>query len=101
VGLFSAAPTDASAGTELTGNGYARAAVANNTTNFPAANPAVNGADITLFTSSGNHSAVALGLFDASTAGNLVAYSTLTTPQAIVNLDVVRIVAGQLSIGLD
>ena len=104
VGLFSAAPTDSTAGTELTGGGYARAAVTNNTTNFPvvtAGNPVVNGADVTLFTSSGSHSAVAMGLFDAVTAGNLVAWSTLTTPQSIVNLDVVRIVAGQLSISLD
>ena len=100
VGLFSVAPTDSTAGTELTGGGYARAAVSNNTTNFPAANPAVNGADVTLFTSSGSHTAVAMGLFDAVTAGNLVAYSTFTSTP-IVNLDVVRIVAGQLQISLD
>jgi hypothetical protein len=41
-----------------------------------------------------------MGLFDAVTAGNLVAYSTITSTP-IVNLDVVRIVAGQLSISLD
>jgi hypothetical protein len=56
--------------------------------------------DVTLFTSSGSHTAVAMGLFDAVTAGNLVAYSTITSTP-IVNLDVVRIVAGQLSISLD
>jgi len=100
VGLFSVAPTDSTAGTELTGGGYARAAVSNNTTNFPAANPAVNGADVTLFTSSGSHTAVAMGLFDAVTGGNLIAYSTITSTP-IANLDVVRIVAGQLSISLD
>jgi len=103
VGLFSVAPTDSTAGTELTGGGYARAAVTNNTTNFPvvtAGNPVVTGADVTLFTSSGSHTAVAMGLFDAVTAGNLVAYSTFTSTP-IVNLDVVRIVAGQLSISLD
>jgi hypothetical protein len=100
VGLFSAAPTDSTAGTELTGGGYTRAAVTNNTTNFPAANPTINGADITLFTASGSHTAVAMGLFDAASGGNLVAYSTFTSTP-IVNLDVVRIVAGQLSISLD
>ena len=100
VGLFSVAPTDSTAGTELTGGGYARGAVTNNTTNFPAANPTVNGADVTLFTSSGSHTAVAMGLFDAVTGGNLVAYSTITSTP-IVNLDVVRIVAGQLQISLD
>jgi hypothetical protein len=100
IALFSVAPTDTTAGTELTGGGYARAAVTNNTTNFPAASPTINGTDITLFTSTGSHSAVAMGLFDAVTAGNLVAYSTFTSTP-IVNLDVVRIVAGQLSISLD
>jgi hypothetical protein len=100
IGLFSVAPTDSTAGTELTGGGYARGAVANNTTNFPAANPTVTGADVTLFTSSGSHTAVAMGLFDAVTAGNLVAWSTITSTP-IVALDVVRIVAGQLSISLD
>jgi len=103
IGLFSAAPTDTTAGTELTGGGYARAAVTNNTTSFPvvaAGSAVVNGPDITLFTSSGSHTAVAMGLFDASTSGNLVAYSTITSTP-IVALDVVRIVAGQLQISLD
>ena len=81
VGLFSVAPTDSTAGTELTGGGYARGAVANNTTNFPAGNPTLTGVDVTLFTSSGSHTAVAMGLCDAVTAGNLVAYSTFTTPR--------------------
>jgi len=104
VGLFSTAPTDSTAGTELSGSGYARASVTNNTTNFPAVtagNPVVTGVDVTLFTSSGSHTAAAMGLFDASTAGNLVAYDTFASPVTIVNLDVVRIVAGQLTISLD
>jgi hypothetical protein len=87
----------------LTGGGYARGAVTNNTTNFPvvaAGSPVVTGADVTLFTASGSHTAVAMGVFDAVTAGNLVAYSTITSTP-IVALDVVRIVAGQLSISLD
>lgn len=105
IGLFSVAPTDSTAGTELSGSGYARGAVTNNTTNFPAVtagNPVVTGVDVTLFTSSGSHTAVAMGFFDASTAGNLVAYAALTgSPVSIVNLDVVRVVAGQVSISLD
>ena len=100
IALFSVAPTDTTAGTELSGGGYSRAAVTNNTTNFPVASPTVNGADITLFTSSGSHTAVAMGLCDAASGGNLVAYSTFTSTP-IANLDVVRIVAGQLSIALD
>jgi len=36
VALFSVAPTDAGGGTELSGGGYARVAVPNDLTNFPA-----------------------------------------------------------------
>lgn len=35
VSLHTADPTDAGSGTEVSGNGYARAAVTNNTTNWP------------------------------------------------------------------
>src|SRR3972149_591973 len=36
-GLYSVGPSDVGGGTELTGSGYARIAVTNNATNFPAA----------------------------------------------------------------
>jgi hypothetical protein len=36
VGLFTAAPSDTGGGTEVSGNGYARVAITNNATNFPA-----------------------------------------------------------------
>ena len=80
IGFFSTAPTDSAAGTELSGSGYARVAVLNNTTNFPAVSagsPVVTGVDITCFTASGSHTAVAVGIFDALTSGNLVAWSWL------------------------
>lgn len=81
IGFFSAAPTDSSAGTELAGNGYARKAVTNNTTNFPlvtAGNPKLLAVDTECFTASADHSdAVAVGLFDASTSGNLIAWAWL------------------------
>lgn len=81
IGFFSAAPTDSSAGTELSGSGYSRKAVTNNTTNFPAVTagqPVVNGVDIECFTASADHSdAVAVGIFDAATSGNLLAWAWL------------------------
>lgn len=81
IGFFSAAPTDSAAGTELTGNGYARKAVTNNTTNFPAVtagNPKLLAVDTECFTATADHSdAVAVGLFDAATLGNLIAWAWL------------------------
>ena len=41
--LYSVAPTKAGGGTEFSTFGYARKAITNNTTNFPQANPTVNG----------------------------------------------------------
>lgn len=79
--LYSAAPTDASAGTELTGNGYARVAITNNTTNFPAASGGTkqNGTTITFPAATGANWARATGwqLLDASTAGNRLYYGPL------------------------
>lgn len=73
--FFSTAPTDAGGGTELSGTGYSRKAITNNTTNFPAVtagNPILLAVDQSCFTAGAEMSdAVALGLFDASSGGNL------------------------------
>ena len=94
--LYSATPTDAGGGTELTSGaapGYARLAATNNTTNFPAA--ATNGTtglgekkvgvDQTLAANSSGvnwPTVVAFGLFDASTGGNLLLWGAVA-PLAI------------------
>jgi hypothetical protein len=104
-GFFSAAPSDTSAGTELSGSGYARVSITNNTTNFPAVaagDPVVNGVEIVCFTATGTlPDAVAFGLFDASSGGNLVVWATLNSNISISNGSVVRIPAGNLSLSLD
>jgi hypothetical protein len=77
--LFSVTPADTGGGTELSGSGYARIAVTNNTTNFPASSivsgvaTKLTGTDITWGPASGSNwaSAVAVGFYDASTGGNL------------------------------
>jgi hypothetical protein len=86
-GLIVGASTALTGGTEVTGGSYARVAITNNQTNFPAPSGGVttNANPITFPTSSaawGNINAVRL--FDASTGGNLVAGATLT-PDAVVN----------------
>jgi hypothetical protein len=75
-------------GLELSGGGYARAAVANNTTNWPAAAagpPAQkqNGAAISYASPTATWAQVVVVLvFDASTGGNLLAW--MLTPDAVV-----------------
>lgn len=86
--LYSASPTDASAGTELTGGGYARVAITNNTTNFPSANPKVNGTAITFPAATADWArAYSWQLLDASSGGNRLYWGPLAgaSKVAVVN----------------
>jgi hypothetical protein len=103
VSLFTAAPSDSGGGTEVTGGAYARVAVTNNATNFPAAAAGAksNGTAITFPTATANWgTVVAMGVHDASTAGNLLAWADLTTSQAINTGATASFAVGDLDITL-
>jgi len=100
IALFTVAPTDAGGGTEVSGGGYARVAVANNTTNFPAASNGSksNGTTITFPIATADWgTVVAVGIFDAATAGNLLFWANLTTSKTIQNGDTAQFAAGSLT----
>ncbi|WP_404422924.1 hypothetical protein [Nibricoccus sp. IMCC34717] len=82
VALYTVAPTVGGGGTEVAGNGYARVAVTNNATNFPAASAGAksNGTAITFPNPTGSWggAVVAVGLLDASSGGNLLYFAALT-----------------------
>jgi hypothetical protein len=86
VGLFTVAPTDSTAGTEVTGNAYARVATAGADWNAASGGSATNATTLTFPTPtpSGWGTVVAFGGFDASTSGNLLWYSD-QTPNKTVN----------------
>jgi len=93
--LYTVAPSDSSAGTEVTGGSYARVAVARNvTTNFAAPSD-VSGSEttsnsnaITFPSPTANWgTVVAMAVMDASTAGNMIGWADLTTPRTINNGD--------------
>jgi hypothetical protein len=101
--LYTVAPTDAGGGTEVTGGSYARVAITNNATNFPAA---VAGSK-TLATAATFPAAtanwgtiVAIGLFDAATAGNLLLWTTITN-RAVNSGDTPFFAANALTFALD
>ena len=101
--VFTAAPTDAGGGTEVTGGSYARLAVTNDATNFPAAvaGSKSNGVALTMVTASANWGTiVAYALFDASSAGNMLGWADLTSPVLINNGDTLRFAAGALTYSL-
>jgi hypothetical protein len=83
VALFTAAPSDAGGGTEVSGNNYSRTAITNNATNWPAASAGSksNGTVITCPTPSGSWGTIThWGLFDASSSGNLLIWGELVGP---------------------
>ena len=87
VALFTAAPTDAGGGTEVTGGAYARTAAT-----FAAAvsggassgSTIANSADVVFPTATAAWgTVVAVGIYDAASAGNLLYFGNLTTSQAV------------------
>src|SRR5262245_11294891 len=111
--LFTARGTDpqSDAGTNFTEvptatwSNYARKAITNNNTNFPAASAGAktNGTDITFAAGalSANVTVTAVGLYDASSAGNLMGWADLAASKVVQNGDVFSIPAGELDITLD
>ena len=103
IGAFTVAPTDSGGGTEVTGGSYARKAVTNDATEFPAASGGAksNGNAIEFVEATANWgSVVAIGIFDAVTAGNMLAWDDFTGVTINTN-DTLRIKAGDLDITLD
>ncbi len=104
VALLTAAPTDAGGGTEVSGGSYARAAVTNNSTNFPAAasGSKANGTAIAFPTPSGSWGVVThFAVYDAASAGNLLYWAALTASQTISTGNTVSFAIGALVITED
>lgn len=101
VGLHTADPGGTGLN-EIAGNGYARVAVANNTTNFPNAdNNGLKSISVVLTfpVATGNQgTATYFSVWDAASAGNLVGYAALTSSQTINNGNQARFSANQLSL---
>lgn len=90
VALTTTTPTDSAAGTEVTGGSYARVAVTNNTTNFPAPTTGVvsNGTAITFPAPTANWGTVThFELWDAASAGTRRYWGALTTSRTVNNGD--------------
>ena len=104
IALFTVAPTDAGGGTEVTGGSYARLAVTNNATNFPAAAAGAksNGTVFTFVTATANWgTVVAFAIFDAVTLGNMLCWADLTLSKAVNNGDTASFPVGDLDLTLD
>ena len=97
VGLYTATPTDAGGGTEVTGGSYARKSTAAADWNAAASGSSANANAITFVTATGSWGNVThFGIFDAATTGNLLRWAVLTTPKTISNGDTASFAAGTL-----
>ena len=100
VALFTSNPAEDASGTEVstTGTAYARQSV----TFSVSGNTATNTAAIEFPTATASYGTVThVGVYDASTAGNLIAYAALTTSKAIDTGDVMRVPANDLDVTMD
>jgi hypothetical protein len=100
LGLFTAAPSDTGGGTEVSGGSYARISCA---FSVSGTNPttATNSSAAEFATATGSWGSVGwVGVYDASSSGNLLAWSALTTAKTVSSGDVFRFDGGDLDITL-
>ena len=98
VSLYTSDPTDADTGTEVSGGSYARTAV---TFGAPSNGVSTNSADVTFPTATASWGEVThVGIYDASTAGNLLFHTGLDTAKTIDSGDIFKITSGNLSVTL-
>lgn len=99
VGLFTAAPTDTTSGTEVSGGSYARQVLSVSTASEGVV---TSDADITFPQATGSWGTiVALGIHDALSSGNLLMYTDLTTSKVIETGDILKVSSGSLTVTLD
>ena len=99
IGLFTAI-SDGETGsvTEVSGSAYARQTMAFTTSGATTS----NNATVEFPTATGSWGTIThVGIFDASTSGNLMVYATLTASKAITTGDVFRVPSGDLDITLN
>lgn len=111
VGLFTAAPSDAGGGTEVTGNNYARVSVTSSLANWAGTQAAgsttastgtggqtSNNNILTYNTPSGSWGTVThMAVFDALSGGNMLFWVALTASKAIASGDTVTFPAASLT----
>jgi len=96
IGLSTGSFNDDNSGTELSGNGYTRKAIA-----FDAASGGAtdNTSSVDFNAATGSWGSVShYGLFDASSSGNLLIHGAFSAAKTVASGDILRIAAGELDI---
>jgi hypothetical protein len=97
VALYTVAPTDSSAGTEVSGGSYARLPGS-----FTASSGGASSNDGNLdFSGMPACTVVAVGILDDASGGNLLVYGVLTANKVLDAGDTLRIATGDLDVSID
>lgn len=100
VALYTAAPSDSGGGTEVSGSGYSRQTVAFGAAATPGGTTSNTGA--VSFTASGGSwgTITHMGIFDASTSGNLLWHGALTASKTVGDGDTLEFAIGNIDLTL-
>ncbi len=101
VGLHTADPTDAGSGAEVSGNNYSRIEITDKFGTASGTGGSVSSnADITGFTATGGDwgTITHIGIYDASTSGNLLFHTALDSSATVNNGDSFQISSGNLTV---
>lgn len=99
IALFTTDPTDAGTGTEVAGNAYVRQLI-----DFAAAanGSATNSNEVLFPVATGSWGTIThIGLYDATTAGNIIWHGPVGTQKVISAQDQYKVSAGNLTVSLD
>ena len=103
VGLHTADPTDAGSGAEVSGNNYSRIEITDKFGTASGTGGSVSSnADITGFTATGGDwgTITHIGIYDASTSGNLLFHTALDSSATVNDGDSFQISAGNLTVNV-
>lgn len=98
VALFTAAPSDAGGGTEVSGAGYARQSVTFSAASTPGGTTSNSNA-VSFTASGGSYGTVThVGIFTASSAGNLLWHGAMTASKTIADGDTLEFSIGNIDL---
>ena len=98
VALYTAAPNDAGGGTEVSAGGYARQSVSFNAASSPGGTTS-NSGEVSFTASGGDYGTVThMGIFDASTSGNLLWHGALTASKTVADGDTLTFAVGNIDL---
>ena len=98
VALYTAAPSDSGGGTEVSGSGYSRQAVTFDAASSPGGTTSNTGA-VSFTASGGSFGTVThIGIFDASSGGNLLWHGAMTASKTVADGDTLEFSIGNIDL---